>query len=109
MSTRETVPKNPLEGAEGLSPGEISNAEVLQYNRRDAHEVMEETGSQTARDEMGPLHGAVVRGLDRHLTRQADRSAARHYKVNEGAYQEQAVIDAAAEGVKTSFSTGSKE
>lgn len=104
MST-EILTKNPLEEAEGLSPKETSNAEVLQYNRRDAHQVMSETHSQAARDELGVLRGAVIRGLDRHLAKRADKSATRHYSANEGSYQEQAVKDAAAESVPTNYGT----
>lgn len=111
MRTAETVP---AENLEGLSHEQNEQAERLKRNYDRASEIQEDGLKEDKVDNwrgygyMGFIPAAMERAAESHGVKSARKKATRHYKENETAYQEQAVKDAAAEGVYTDFGTGNR-
>jgi hypothetical protein len=112
MST-ETLLKNPLENAEGLSPVDRHRQlelghKALRLEAREAKLDKQIQSTSTFNVSKNVRHGAAVvaNGIDRKLNAQLRTM---HYENNQDAYQEQAVKDAKAEGVETSFGTNPKD
>ncbi len=113
MSKVESASDGILENQTGLSTQEQSEALKLKTRREYAQNRVENSHSPKTRDEwngvyLGFIPAAIERAVDRHDVRRADKSAGKHYHTHEGAYQIQAIKDAAAEGVHTDFGTGNR-
>jgi hypothetical protein len=112
MSTAELAPKNPLEEARGLTHEQDQEARQLKKDYDSANWMRMEGLKEDQKDSwrgygyLGFIPAALDRAIDKGSERSAVKNAANHYKTHEGAYQEQAVKDAASEGVDTNFGTG---
>ncbi len=105
MSTTETIPKNPIEEGEGLSPEDNREAEDLGHNRKIMYQIRDEDrkAGNMGYYPFGFIPAAIERGTNNLDAKHSDRIATKHYKAHEGAYQIQAVKDAAVKGVHTNF------
>jgi hypothetical protein len=105
MSTNELTPSNSLIDAEGLSlePEAIARGLKIEYDN--AHFFRQRNLKESAADYgyLGFVPRSVDRAMDKWDERSAIKAAVKHYQTHEGAYQEQAVKDAAAKGVHTNF------
>jgi hypothetical protein len=108
MSTaeKEELPYvNPLRYEPGLPDNthkhlvrDLKSAEALERERRMAHR------SDYSRTFGREINEWIEEIQDHKRVKRTGKAAVKHYRLNEGAYQVQAVKDAAAEGVYTNFS-----
>jgi hypothetical protein len=107
--SNETLTKNPLEDAEGLSSEERHKQielghKALRLNERQIRLIKK--GASYAPLEVSRHFGNGVAMVATTIAEKANDSArAYHYTSLEGQHQEQAVKDAAAAGVHTNFGT----
>ena len=113
MSSTEIIPRNPLEDAEGLSPEQRHRQLELGH---EALRLGEKNDRLLDDAETTPFHkvdrlfaNGLKIGANDLARKRNDVARTWHYKANQGAYQEQAVKDAAAADKRTSFGSGQEK
>jgi hypothetical protein len=104
----ETQVQNPLEGSQGLTDKQEAEARKLLRRESRLKERLLLNSPEGKEDKLikalgGYLVGDAIYHVARHQLEHTEKSRTAHYRKNEVAYQEQAVKDAAREGVHTDF------
>lgn len=104
-TVQSTPQPNPTELA-GLAPEQQQRAVELRQDVFDRERHMHETPSGDTVSQA--WEGDIRHGARRLRLKSAERAAKRHYKKNEGAYQEEALKEAIDEGVDVNWEYGGK-